>query len=512
MKKKPNAFLLIRLLLIASAGIATAHALTKAIDENKLPQHEPTTRFYAISEGQIFFGKPVLYDMILENHEGKSMDYKLQVRLSGETIYNKEITLNDSETLNQTISFIPDQANDYQRLEFLLFKDNVPYRTRVFQFSPSIDYSMGSNIITVPIQILNGNMETDSGWEFEGKEFTGNYTTYDWSSPKHSYQIKTSHGVKRDSFGSIFQNFSSEQAGMASLSFDVKTNNPLYHTQVLVNDKIVWDNSSEKEWQRSRVAVFLKKSNRIELKIIAKNDTKSGVTAWLDTINFESYSPEIKNETIKNDAISYNKQINRNIIVYKFNTGEKLELKVVKGNVSNGDALYVTGSKGNNIIFLGETYEKSIIDEANNLYPIILDSKDRKLKVNETLKLDNGYAITLIQIRDESFKLSVSLNGRIVRIILIAKNSSAEYWKETDGYKKEKVLKIFARSVYQDEIDIDIVQYGKQKMIKVGNQYGEFQVTNLKDDSIVMKNVQAIEMKDEDISLMGGKIIINGGS
>jgi len=95
---------------------------------------------------------------------------------------------------------------------------------------------------------------------------------------------------------------------------------------------------------------------------------------------------------------------------------------------------------------------------------------------------------------------------------MIEKNSSAEYWKEIGEYKKQKVLKIFAKNVYQDEIAMDIIQYGKNKMIVVGNQYGEFQVTNLNKDSIAMKNVQAIKINGEEISLMGGKIIINGES
>ena len=86
-----------------------------------------------------------------------------------------------------------------------------------------------------------------------------------------------------------------------------------------------------------------------------------------------------------------------------------------------------------------------------------------------------------------------------------------EYWKEIDDYKKSKVIMIKPKQVNQDELVFDIIQFGDQKVVMVGDKYGEFQVTDISNNSITLKNIQPIEIETEKVlTLMDGKIKIKG--
>ncbi len=219
-------------------------------------------------------------------------------------------------------------------------------------------------------------------------------------------------------------------------------------------------------------------------------------------------SPETKNETIKREDLPYIKKKNGNAIDFNFYSGENLELNVSNGNVNNGSATYTTVSKGNNITFLEENYEKVQPNFVELLYPITEDIKDLKLKTRETFQLKDGYAVTLNQIDNQTLKLNISWNNRTIREI-ISKNSTVEYWKEIDDFHKEKVIQITPKKISQNEIILDIIQYGDTKLIRVGDQYGEFQVSNITENSIIMKNTKNIKIETgNETSLMSGKIKI----
>ncbi|VVB94654.1 S-layer protein [uncultured archaeon] len=503
---------IISIFLIGTGGVGASLALTKIMGKDTQPQLEPTSRFFVINESEIVFGEPAYYRIIVENNEGNNATYDLKVRLAGQEIYNQEIKMNNSAaSLNETIT-LNNISGGYQKLEFLLYKNNEIYKTRVFQVIPVVNYDLAPSLIITPPLLQNSDMEMDNSWKFNGKGFAGGYTSYEWISPERSYQISVYKHAKKDAFGSIIQNFSNKEEGFASLSFDIKSMDKSYYTQALINDEVVWENSSGEDWLRVRVPVFLRKSNKLEFKVIAKNDTNSSMTAWVDNIKFVTYSPEIKKDAIKKEELPYSRKKNGNAVVFKFNTGEKLELNVTEGNVSAGDALYIATNKGNNLTFLGEEYEKispPLITSV--LLPVIENIKDIKLKTGETLKLKNGYAVTLKQIDNQSLKLGISSNNRVVRdIITGVKNSSVDYWKEIDDYKKQKVLQIIPEKIDQGELVLDIIQYDdSKKLVKIGDKYGEFKVINITENSIVMKNVEAIKIETGmETSLMNGKIKI----
>jgi hypothetical protein len=335
-------------MLSVLGGIGASFAIIKLAGEGSQSQPEPATRFYAVNESEIFYGKPVSYRIILENQEGKSIDYEMKVRLSGKEIYNKNIRLNSGGIFNQTVSFTPDLTDGYPQLEFLLYKDNELYKT------------LESQVI-----------------------------------PRHNLTV-------------------------------------------------------------TRV-------------------------------------PQKNGETI----------------LYRFDTGEQLELKTLGDSVRPEDAIYTTSSQENQIIFLGETYEKIIPTMVNYLYPVILDTKDEKLKINETFRLLKGYTITLEKITNQSLQLNVSENNRTVREIRAAGDSLITYWKEIDDYKKYKIIMIKPKQMSQDELVFDIIQYGDKKVITVGDKYEEFKVTDIANNSITLKNTLPIKIGTGEVSLMDGKIKIN---
>ncbi len=357
MRNKKTVIPILIIFLFAAAGIGVSLTLAQVLGEVPRPEPEFTTRFYVMSEGEMISGKPAFYRTIIENQEGTTKDYDLKVRSAGEVVYDQEIRLNSSDILNQTISFIPDYGGDYGKLEFLLYKDDKPYRTRVFQIFRDNDY--GKNNIS--------------------REFTENYS-----------------------------------------------------------------------------------KQRID-----------------------------------------------DIIVYTFNTGEKLELKLSNDIVGEEDAVYTTASNGNNIIFLGETYEKLLPITAKYINPIIMNASDITLKVNDTLNLKNNYAVTLNHIDDLSVKFTVSMGNKILREITSLENSPAEYWKQIDDYKKQKMIRITPKLIGQDEILFDLIQYGGDNEVNVGNKYGEFQVTDITENAIILKNIQEIKIEPgKEISLIKGKIKI----
>ena len=355
---------IILIFLIGTCGVGASYALTNLMGKDPQPNLDPTTRFYAINESEIVFGKPAYYRILVENREVSNVDYELKVRLSGHEIYNQEIKLNSNDSLNRVITLNPNITGNYQKLEFLLYKDNEIYRTRVFQIFPTVNYSLAPKLTAAPQEVLE----------------------------------------------------------------------------------------------------------------------------------------------------PYTKQQNGNIIVYKFKSGEKLELKVSNDTVDKGNGLYTTSAIGNNIIFMGENYEKVVLpNRANYLYPVIMDEKNRKIKINETLPLKNGYVVTIKQIDNQSLKLKISKNNKTVRDITSSGNSSIEYWEEEDinDYRKQKVIQINPRKINRSEVVFDIIQYGSKNILVPGNRYGEFQVTNITENSITMKNNQPIKLEaGKVVSLMGGKMKI----
>ncbi|MCX9084245.1 MAG: S-layer protein domain-containing protein [Candidatus Methanoperedens sp.] len=362
------------IIIYGAAGLVAALAFTELMVDEPNVQPELTTRFFVIDENEeMAIGKPVSYRTIIENQEGINWNYDLKVRSAGEIVYDQQISLDSNKGLNQTIAFIPNLTSDYQKLEFLLYRNNELYRTRVFQVSLA-NYGLKPIEMVAPI------------------------------SPQNSITV--------------------------------------------------------------------------------------------DSMGLEPTD-------------NYNIQLLNGIIMYSFKTGEKLELRPTNEIVSKEDAIYTTASKGRNIIFLGETYEKTLPNSAKFLTPVIVEDFNKTLKINENLELKNGYMVTLIQMDKNAVKFRISRNNKKLWDIASLDNSPVEYWREINDLRKEKMIRIIPREIYPESIVFDIIQYGSNKVINIENKYGEFQVTQITEDAIIMKNIQEIKIEPgKVISLANDKIRI----
>lgn len=223
-------------------------------------------------------------------------------------------------------------------------------------------------------------------------------------------------------------------------------------------------------------------------------------------------SPQVEKEVIESSTYTVEKK--GNTIIYKFKSGERLELAVRDGIVNKGDAVYSSVSDGDSIVFIQEMYEKIYPSSLTYLYPIILRTQDNKLSLNETLKLKNGYSIILREIDSqkinrEIIKIDISKDNKIVRDIISNGNSPIEYWHQIDDYKKERIIRIIPTLISSNDIIFDITQYGNKKQVLIGNRYEEFKIEDITQDSIIMKNTLPLNLEaGKVLSLIKGKIQI----
>ncbi|CAG0956534.1 MAG: hypothetical protein OIN86_15645 [Candidatus Methanoperedens sp.] len=222
--------------------------------------------------------------------------------------------------------------------------------------------------------------------------------------------------------------------------------------------------------------------------------------------------PLVEKEDAQNS--NYTVENNGSTIIYKFDSGERLEMAVTNGIVNIGDAVYSTVSDGDNIMFIQEMYVKILPNSLINLYPVILEIHDNKLSINETLNLKNGYSLTLREINSQNInseilKIDISKNNMIVREIISHGNSPIEYWYQIDDSKKDRILRIIPTSISETDIMFDITQYGSKKRVLIGDNYEEFKIVNITQDSIIMKNTRPLSISTrKDLSLIKGKIKI----
>ncbi|MDO8728024.1 MAG: hypothetical protein Q7J35_18380 [Candidatus Methanoperedens sp.] len=231
-----------------------------------------------------------------------------------------------------------------------------------------------------------------------------------------------------------------------------------------------------------------------------------------ETIDNKAESSQVEKESTQSSTYTVEKNGSTNI--YKFKSGERLELTVRDGIVNIGDAVYSTVSDGDSIVFIQEMYEKIYPNSLASLYLIILRTQDNKLSINETLKLKNGYSVTLREIdsqniNKETLKIDILKDNKIVREIISQANSPIEYWHQINDYKKERIIRIIPTSISSNDIMFDITQYGTKKQVFIGNRYEEFKIEDITQDSIIMKNTRPLNLEvGKVLSLIKGKIQI----
>ena len=225
--------------------------------------------------------------------------------------------------------------------------------------------------------------------------------------------------------------------------------------------------------------------------------TEAGSTMLLDGLNFPELIYRI------GDDLSY----------------EWLNLSFAKnGTINEGDASYTTKlykkSPKREIMFMGSKYHSLDPDNADTLTEIFTSfgSDDKKtMSIGEVWELDQNYPLTVSGIDQNGEKVTLELakNSDVVEFTVIGEGDTFEY--KTDILRADDVI-LFTCKV--DTVlrgtDSNIVvlktvrHYSDTPLIlKTGDEFGDFELTSITNDTIEMKNSKTISCSlDEKIDLL----------
>jgi len=253
---------------------------------------------------KLYLGEPAEFRAVIENNEHEKVRYLLQVKLGGELLKTEEVILNHGEKWEGSINFTPNIIGKLLKLEFLLFKNEVqerPYRYFHLWVSSELgDLESAKSYEAYPTpSILNGDMESRSGWKFvRNGSFWGRYAFGTSTSGNFSYLILQIRNLISGEYAEIYQNIEVRDPGVAFLLLKVMDNYDEQNVtgcfkQLLLNGEVIWEDdvAGKERWQSIRLPVYLYKENRLSLKVYAKNNIeKLNLKIYWDDIRIKSIS------------------------------------------------------------------------------------------------------------------------------------------------------------------------------------------------------------------------------
>ena len=224
---------------------------------------------------------------------------------------------------------------------------------------------------------------------------------------------------------------------------------------------------------------------------------KAGSTMLLDGFNFPELIYRI------GDDLSY----------------EWLNISFAKnGTINEGDASYKTKlykkSPKREIMFMGSKYHSLDPDNADTLTEILksFGSDDKKtMSVGDIWVLDQNYTLTVSGIDQNGGKVTLELakNSDVVEFTVIGEGDIFEY--KTDIESTDDVIlftcKVDAvlRGTDSNIVVIKTVRHYSDTplILKTGDDFGDFEITSITNDTIEMKNSKTISCSlDEKIDLL----------
>jgi len=485
----------------------------------------------------VTLGVPTSITVAVENYENNYTDYNLEIRLDGIPVSSQRFWLAGREDWVGDISFVPEAVGTDIKLEAALYRgdDEEPYRVDEVLIVSSIDYNNLDAVLKyaiTPPEILNGNMEYSSIWEFTGINFSGNYTELASRSPVLSYEMRQGpDNSSAGDFGEMHQYINGSTRGLAMLTFDVKdsitSNKPGYHKkQVLLNNRVVWedDAAGNEGWEHVEVPVMLLKNNRIEMKVLELQGNSDRVQVWWDDIAFSSFFDQ--NLSVINTAGSGGElEIRGNVFStiagqnVKIERGDYSDLHSTEvltldfnsdGNVGVGDATYTTSVRSGNIWYQDKNYRSVDPLKADTLTDIIINSGSKTLRADDTWALENGYIITVLTINgfDGSAALELSRNNAVITTETLATDEIFEYKTTVSGISNFKILTFKIGSMSPDSVRITNLYLfsDSPRQVSIGDRYGEFQVDDITAGSIIFTNPATIQLTNP-TSLLDNRVM-----
>ncbi|MBE0525070.1 MAG: hypothetical protein IBX40_12200 [Methanosarcinales archaeon] len=188
------------------------------------------------------------------------------------------------------------------------------------------------------------------------------------------------------------------------------------------------------------------------------------------------------------------------------------------GTINQGDASYTTKlykkSPKREIMFMGSKYHSLDPDNADTLTEIFksFGSDDEKtMSVGDVWELDQNYTLTVsdIDLNGEMVTLELAKNSVVVEFTVIGSGDTFEY-KTDPGSADDVILFTCKVDTVLRGTDSNIVvlktvrHYSDTPLIlKTGDEFGDFEITSITNDTIEMKNSKTISCSlDETIDLL----------
>ena len=235
----------------------------------------------------------------VENYEYAKVNYSLIVNLGGIDLTREDIYLDHGDKWLKNVTFTPQLTSSIalagtnkSKLEFQLLKDNKPYRSVHLLVNTSLD---SVKFAQLP-RIVNGDMESNRGWEFSGSspKIIGGYNDSTVFSSR-VYEINFGSDIE-GSKGIISQNLTTNGIARALLSFDIKdswsniSNNT--YKQVLLDNKVIWESKvgiKNGSWDYVEIPVMLSGNNSLSFLVYNTNKTNLTGAVWWDNIELNPY-------------------------------------------------------------------------------------------------------------------------------------------------------------------------------------------------------------------------------
>ncbi len=492
--------------------------------------------------GEIKINSPTHLLVGIENHEYKAVNYTLRVQLDNRILNEQPVYLNHQSKWLDNVTFTPlitssialSKKEKKSKLEFILLKDNYPYRSVHLWVKPDFDI----NDFIPSVTLENSDMEQASGWNFRASNdnITGSFTNTAWTSSSHSYMINFTTNNSRE-WGEFSQNVTVDKESIATLSFYVndsysnKTSN--IFKQVLVDRNVIWERGmGNNSWEKIVVPVFFSKNALLTFRVYNKIPMNETYQVWWDDIKIEKYNetsdistpkpvmvpnyqlPDFKirgmpvamkgNVTIDGRGFpGFFYDIDENISYEQFDISFSDDR-----TIETGKAKYSSLPRDNEITILGSTYRIININNTANLSRVLMKDDVKTLNVNEKWILENGYSLTLKLVSSDgnTAMLELRKGNSTVNSKVVGEKGIFEYRAKIDK-NTVTVFKTNVDSITSNSVKVTGTELYSDKatILKTGDSILDFEITNISSSQIIMENPNPINIEDNSL-LLGGYI------
>jgi uncharacterized membrane protein len=537
--------MLIKTMIIAILVVSAMLIYAKVTTEP-----EKFTAFYILGSNgkadnypsEIYINKETQLLTGIENYEYQPVNYTLRVQLDDRILIERPVYLKDKEKWLENVTFTPritssialSKQDPRSKLEFVLLKDNISYRSVHIWVKPIFDI----NYFMPSITVVNSDMEKLSGWNFtsSNEKITGSFENSTWISPLHSYSINFTAKNSRE-YGEFSQNITVDKESIAILSFYVNDSYPNVTSniskQVLLDNNVVWTGGmGNNKWEKITIPVFFSKNTRLAFRVINNITLNETFKVWWDDIKIEPYT-ETSSILAPRPVVLTNYQqldfkvrgiaipLKGNVTIdgrgfpgFYYDIDENISYEQLDLSFSNdhtidaGKAVYSSTAHGNEITMLGSTYRIINLNTTGILTRVLMKGGDKKLNMGEKWALDNGYSLTLKLVSSDGNDAILELwkGSSVVESMLLGRYAVFEYRANLEG-NEVTVFKTWIDSISLNSVKVTGTELYSDKayVLKIGDSNGDFDITNISSSQITMKNPDPLKIEENSL-LLGGNV------